>query len=273
MGCPLQAHFKYDLKLPVERNNAKAVFGTCIHAALDHYNNHGNPDTAKALFLDLWQNPEKVGSPVASLWWPRTTNFGNLRQRGIDIIADFHRRTEWDSRVVIATEHPFLVPFGEHELTGYVDLLEVRKSGKGKNLLRVVDYKTASRQPNMSDLLLDVQFTIYNYATTCSEFWFGNGTDFPPIENADWNYEMYDDLPRRAIWYHLWTAKEIDAGPRDESDFMRLYRVCTEIAKADAAKIHVPKLGEACTFCDFRDPCGVAIPTKEELLAQEEAWV
>lgn len=279
MTCPLQAHFQYDLKVPVEKNNAKAVFGNCIHSALEHYNQTGNHKGAEKLFLDLWHNPEKVGAPVHTLWWPRMTNFNGLRQRGIEIIADFHERCEWDSREVIATEHPFLVPFGEHELTGYVDLVEMRKSGKGKNLLRVVDYKTAARQPNYGELTLDVQFTIYLYASMQREFWFGATNDgepdpdFPPIDNAEWVYGMHGNQPRRAIWYHLWTLKEIDAGPRDQSDFDRLYRVCCEIDKADKAGVHVPKLGEHCTLCDFRDPCGIEIPTKETLMAQDEAWI
>lgn len=280
MTCPLQAHFKYDLVIPVEKSNAKAVFGTAIHAALEHYNTTANVKASEQMFLDLWQNPEKIGSPVGTLWWPKFTTFGSLKERGSAIVRDFDERCQWDKREVIATEHPFLVPFGEHELTGYVDLFEVRKSGKGRDLLRVVDYKTSSRKPNMSELLLDVQFTVYLYASTCIEFWMGaknpDGTpnpDYPPVKNADWMYEMYDGLPRRAIWYHLWDPKEIDAGPRVEADFMRLYRVCCEIDKANKASIHVPKLGEACTLCDFRDPCGIEIPTREEIAAQDEAWV
>jgi len=283
MTCPLQAHFQYNIKVPVEKNNAKAVFGNCIHTALEHYNKTGSHDGAVKIFLDLWHNPEKVGAPANTLWWPKMTNFLGLRQRGIEILGDFHERCEWDTRTVIATEHAFLVPFGEHELTGYVDLVETRKSGKGKNLLRIVDYKTAARKPNYGELTLDVQFTIYLYASMQPEFWFGNPitlpdgtvntTDFPPMDNAEWMHSMYDGLPRRAIWYHLWTLSEIDAGPREQKDFERLYRVCCEIDKADKAGIHVPKLGEHCTLCDFRDPCGIEIPTKEELAAQEHAWI
>lgn len=280
MDCPLRAHFHYDLKLPTDRINAKAVFGTCIHKALEHYNLTGNHKGARTMFLDLWQNPEKVGAPVHQLWWPKYTSFGSLKERGTQIIDEFHERCEWDKRTVIATEHPFCVPFGEHELMGYVDLVETRMSGKGKNLLRIVDYKTASKQPNYAALNLDVQFTIYLYASTCREFWFGatlpDGSpdpDFPPVDNAEWMYQMYNNLPRRAIWYHLWGPKEIDAGRREEADFMRLYRVCCEIDKANQAGIHVPKLGENCQLCDYRDPCGIEIPTKEELAAQEDAWI
>lgn len=54
MDCSLQAHFHYDEKLP-DQANAKGVFGTCIHAALDLYNKTGNLEAAIDLFKDLWQ--------------------------------------------------------------------------------------------------------------------------------------------------------------------------------------------------------------------------
>lgn len=276
MKCPMQAHLHYDLKLDSPTNNAKAVFGTIIHACLEHYNHTGDVGVAIATFKDLWGNPEKVGAPVETLWWPKMTSFMSLRTRGIDLLTKFHAQCEWDKRTVVATEHPFLVPFGEHELTGYVDLLEVRLSGKGKQLLRVCDYKTASRRPNMAELALDIQFTVYMWAVQQREFWFGDGTpDFPSIENAEWAWELYSQLPARAIWVHLWDHRDIDAGPRVDADFLRMYRVCTEIEKADRLQVHVPSIGDACLFCDYKEPCAmqVHIPTPAELAAQEHAWI
>lgn len=276
MTCAMQAHLKYDLRIPAEKSNAKAVFGTCIHAALEHYNQYGNVDQAVALFKDLWQNPEKVGAPAETFWWPKMTSFGGLKERGVALLRTFHDQCEWDKREIIATEHPFLVPFGAYELTGYVDLLEVRRSGRGEDILRVCDYKTSSRRPNMAELALDVQFTVYMWAVEQDEFWFGHGNaDFPAVPNAAWVREMTRDLRTRAIWIHLWDHKEIDAGPRVDTDFLRLYRVCQEIEKADAAGIHVPRIGDPCVFCDFREPCAmqVHIPTADELASQPGAWI
>lgn len=282
MTCPMRAHLHYDLKVPTTHQNAKAVFGTIIHACLEKYNHDGDGDAAVAMFKDLWGNPEKVGSPVETLWWPKMTSFNSLRTRGIELLKKFHEQCEWDRREVIATEHAFLVPFGEHELTGYVDLLEVRRSGRGRDLLRVCDYKTASRRPNMAELALDIQFTVYMWAVEQPEFWFGaklpDGTpdpDFPPIVNADWWWQMANDLDRRAIWVHLWDHKDIDAGPRVDTDFLRMYRVCTEIEKADRLDVHVPKIGDPCLLCDYKDPCAmqVHIPTAAELAAQDAAWI
>lgn len=271
----MQAHLKYDLKEPTVKQNAKAVFGTIIHSSLEFYNNGGSIEDAIGIFKDLWANPEKIGAPIEQLWWPKMTSYQSLKERGVRVLRVFHEQCEWDRRTVIATEHPFLVPFGAHELTGYVDLLEVRRSGKGKDLLRVIDYKTASRRPNMAELALDVQFTCYMWAVEQREFWFGNGPDFPAVTNADWAWEMYADLPRRAIWSHLWDQKEIDAGPRIDTDFLRLYRVCEQVQRADELQVHVPRIGDACLFCDFKDPCAmqVHIPTATELAQQPDAWL
>lgn len=282
MDCAMQAHLKYDQKIQPRKNNAKAVFGNAIHRALEHYNKHANVNTSVAIFRDLWANPEKLGAPVDTLWWPKSTSFKALDQRGVDLLRKFDDQCQWDKRTVIATEHRFLVPFGKYELTGAVDLLEIRRSGTGNDLLRVCDYKTASRRPNMAELALNIQFTVYTWAVQQREFWVGArlpdgcpDPDFPPVDNGEWAYEMYKDMPRRAIWIHLWEHKEIDAGPREDSDFLRMYRVCQEIEKADAAQIHVPRIGDACLLCDFTNECAmqVHIPTPAELAALDDAWL
>lgn len=612
--CPLAANFKYNEKHPVEAINAKAYFGTCIHKALELYNNDGNLIHALATFNNMWENPENADK----FYWPRNTSYNGLKERGNAILRDTHDRLKLEHRTVLATEHAFLVPFGHHELTGYVDLLEIRQSGRGKSLLRIVDYKSSSRQPNFGELFLDIQFcadtdteilsrrgwlkhhqvlvgedvltldqqsgvsvwqpaeavnvfpavrqrmlamegkahsslttmnhrwpvthtvsgesgwrteqrivkseqltnadkvlcaaptvnlptdpkfsdafvelmawywtegqdfgggagcvigqspthnphlvarinsvlitlygppsttlrgtgatpawrvtegqgrdvtrfylngaalapllpyvadrrrhiveprfvsmltssqltifintaidadgstqnrcrvitqsgvdggrerlsllqmacslagirtsllyrpvagngkyagrpswrlslkerrpyfrvhprvrseveytgdvwcpttsngtwlarrngqvyftgnTTYVYASLQPEFWYGNGPDFPAMNNAEWAKEMHFDLPRRAIWYHLWNQKEFDAGPRDDDDFMRLYRLCDSIEKAQNAGIFVPKIGEECSICDYKEPCGMPIPTPVEIAGQQEAWI
>lgn len=276
-NCPLQAKFRYEDHLP-GRQNAKASFGTVIHHVLEHYNHSKDHQASKDMFLDLWNNPAKLG--VEPDYWPKFTSFGGLKQRGLDILDQHHQATRWDKREVIATEHPFLVPFGDHELTGFVDLIEIRKTGKGASILAIVDYKTSSKAPSKSDLALDVQFTSYIYAVNQPRFWSGwpdvpeYADDFPPIAaNSKWLWETVKPLPQRAIWYHLWNASEKDAGGRDQKDFERLYEVMCQIDKAQKAGIYVPKIGEACLWCDYTEPCGVTIPTPEERLAEPNVWI
>lgn len=264
MGCPLQARFQEIEKLP-RLNNAKAVFGTCIHAALEDYNKTGNATGSIAYFKDLWDDPSKLGRPIDV--WPKFTTYGGLRKRGIEIIQEYADRHKWETRTVVATEHKFCVPFGEHLLSGIVDLVEKKKSTKGKSVLRIVDYKTNSKQPNLVQLRLDIQFTIYDYASRQPEFWMGFEDDqrYRGLPDGEKLYEMYQNMDRKLIWYHLWGNKEINAGDRDDMDMMRLYRVLNEVERAVTHEIYVPNIsGDTCTYCDYVDRCGVVVPVHEK---------
>lgn len=262
--CQAQAKFKYVDLLPGGPQNAKASFGTIVHKVLEDHANHRNLDRAVEQFKDLWQNPEKLG--VEPQVWPKFTTYGGLKERGILVIQAYHDAMKWDEVEIVATEQEFVVPFGRHELHGFIDRLDIRRSGNGRKLLRVVDYKTNARKPNKSELYVDPQFTIYIYATLQPEFW------EQVIDGAKW-YEKSKDLNRRGIWFHLMDAIEIDAGPREDDDFMRLYRVCDAVEKAYEAQVFVPRIGEACELCPYTEPCGVRIPTREEVAAQEGAWI
>lgn len=264
MECPLQAHFHYDMKLPSSQN-AKATFGTIIHHCLEKYHKGYSIDEVIAIFVSLWSEPEKLRPNLNPDYWPKYTTYISLKAKGIEILKGYHEKAKWEHREIVAVEHPFLVPFGDHELQGYVDFVEIKKAGNGRRTLRVIDLKTAGRAPTKPQLRLNTQFTVYMFASEQPEFYFGNGPKFPPLNDADRLWDEVKDMPRKAIWHHLMTNKEIDAGPRDDGDYMRLYRVCKEIARANELQVHVPRIGEACIYCDYNEPCGVPIPTEEEL--------
>ena len=273
MSCPLAAHYRYDEGLPTYPNG-KTVFGTVMHSAMELYNNTGDYDAAVALFKKLWANP-----PVEPAWWPRSTSYKSLRIKGLEILEAMKTHYRFNDRVVMGTEVPFLVPFGDHELTGFIDLLETRRSGTGRELLTVVDYKTAAKPPSAAELALDPQMTVYLYAISQREFWVGakNNPDFPGLENGEWLWETIGrDMPKRAIWFGLWNGKEHDAGPRTETDFGRLYRVCEQIERAIEHEIFVPKIGTHCQVCDFAEPCAMEIPVAIRNLEDEdddERWI
>jgi hypothetical protein len=163
-----------------------------------------------------------------------------------------------------------------------VDLVSLRKNHRGKELVMIEDYKTAGRRPNIGELLLAVQFTVYTFATLQPEFWFGHpGTDFKALPNAAWYWELLKDAPRRALWIQLMNhCEEIDAGERDDDDFQRVYRMCCEIERAIEHNVYVPMIGKHCTICDYANgPCPVKIPSRAEwesldrIEADENAWL
>jgi RecB family exonuclease len=268
MTCPLQAKFRYLDRLPTKQSG-KASFGTCIHAALDYYNTHHNVETAVALFKDYWSHPEKLG--VEPEYWPRYATFGGLMSTGIELLRDYDAKLKWEDREVIGTEHKFLVPFGKHEITGFVDLVEVKRNKKGDATLRIVDYKTNAKAPYVASLKLNIQFTSYVYASLQPEFWLGNGPDFPGFPNGDELWDRFGpDRPRRAIWFQLMQNKEYDAGPRDDADFLRMYRVCHEIERAIEHNVFVPNIsGDSCVWCDYTKPCGLPYKPSDP---EEDQW-
>lgn len=261
MDCPLAAKYRYEDNLP-RRQNAKTVFGTIIHECLQYYyESRGDYDGALRMFKWKWAAPDKAGHPID--YWPKYTTFGSLMGKGIEIIGYVHESHRWQDFTVLGTEIGFLVPIGEHELTGYIDLLGLEKSGTGTELLKVIDYKTASRSPSIAQLSLDVQLTAYDYAVSQREFWTGvdGNPEFCGIDNGEYWWEMVGrHTPHRCIWWGVWVGKQIDAGPRTRKDHERLYRVMTEIEKSIKAGVAVPKIGEACSWCDFQEPCALEIP-------------
>lgn len=272
MACPLQARFKEIEKRPF-RQNAKASFGTCIHDALEQFNTYGNVDSAIERFKLTWANPEMLG--VEPSEWSRGQTYPGLRDKGLEILTGYAEAQVWDSRRVIATEHKFCIPFGDHEISGIVDLIEQKRSGRGKNVLRIVDYKTNTAKPTKFALAMDVQFTTYVFASLQPEFWMGmtseNGQEYPGMANGEQLYEEYMNVERRAIWYHLWTQQELDAGERDDEDFMRMYQCVKEIAKACEAKVFVPNISaDSCLWCSYRDICGAVIPVQKHVDEENE---
>lgn len=114
MNCPLQAKFKHIERRP-SLQHAKASFGTCIHDALEMYNNGTPVDECVERFKYTWENPE-VLDVVPDIWPERGAGFGALRNKGIEMLRTYDRINGFESRQVIGTEIEFIVPFGDHEL-------------------------------------------------------------------------------------------------------------------------------------------------------------
>jgi RecB family exonuclease len=253
MSCPQQAKFKDVLRLP-EAQHAKTTYGTCIHDALELYNNSGDAAAAEARFLETWANPEILDAVIDM--WPQNTSYMELRERGVKAVRKFHEDNKWETRTIVANEHKFVVPFGEHTLSGIIDNLEITGSGKNREL-RVIDYKTSSYTPSHLELRLDIQFTIYLYATHQEAFWHD-------VPNGEELYEKLKDTRRRGIWYSIWNHRTTDVGLRNELDMERLYRVLIEVERAIEHEVFVPNIkGDACMWC---------LGGETKVLTREQGW-
>ncbi len=270
MDCPLQAKFKYIDRLPTKQS-AAASFGNCVHAALETFCINHDLDQAIALFEDYWSNPEKLN--VVPDTWPKGTSFGGYMERGKEALKMYAESAKWINREFVASEHNFLVPFGDFELTGKVDLLEFSKDKRGDDTVKITDFKTNKKAPFVGNLRLNIQFTIYDYASRQPEFWLGvplvddsglrDTVTFPSLSLPNTLFSTPEDAWERAqkctrspTWFGLMQAKEWECGERNDADYARLYRVAKEIEKSLEANIFVPSIsGDSCTFCSFVDPC------------------
>lgn len=250
MRCPLQAKFRYVDGIPDDSRSGPAEFGTAVHAALEHYNQHGSKGAAEELFERLWE--EVIADPEVDM--PPRTSFASYRDKGLKMIAEYVESRKWATDVVIAYEHRYCVPFGDHELSGIVDMLSV---DEGNRTVNVVDYKTG-KKPNTDNLNLDIQFTAYLYATTCREFWTGvDGSDkYVGLPNGDKLYEKYKDFEKVGFWLDLRNAKSYNVGQRGEADLVRLYRCLDQIEKAMELEVFVPDIsGDTCKYCAYQEQC------------------
>lgn len=274
MTCPLQARFNEVENRP-RLQNAKASFGTIIHAALDQYADHGDVERAVVFFKTNWGNPNLLN--VMPDKWPKNTTYGGLLTKGEEILRLYHDKLKWETREIIGTEHKFHVPFGDHSISGVVDLLEVKKNSRGKDVLRVIDFKTNAKKPTINVLRLDIQFTAYVYASLQPEFWTGTPDPegkYPGFPDGEALYDRFLKSERKPIWYHLWDNKEVTVGSRDDNDFMRLYRCVVEVANAVEKGVYVPNIsGDSCVWCDYTDICKAVVPVRaklEEELTEDE---
>ena len=268
MACPLQQKLRDEYEVE-ERQHAKTSFGTVIHDALEFYNNSdGNLEEAQDRFVAHWHDPSLLNLPPIDSWtFGRGLNYGSLEGRGLQILAEYDEKQRWEDRIIVGTEIKFLVPFGDHFLRGFVDLIEIKADAKGQPTVRVIDFKSSSRKPTLNELKFDPQFTTYCYASEQPEFWMGNPEfDVPGIPNGEQLWEDYQKYPRRPIWYHLWGNQELDAGKRNEYDYQRLYRLACAIDEAVEKDVYVPNISaDSCNFCDYAEHCNVMIPVLDRL--------
>lgn len=249
--CPLQWKFRNLDKLPTVQSCA-LTFGTVMHAAVEWMETNRDPDGAVERFKAWWLDPTTLDPSLEiEKWLPRRT-FASYAQDGERILRHWWSIIEWDADVVLAREHHFVVPIGDHELEGTIDKLALRYRPKSDDYAVLVsDLKTARKAPSYNYLRHDLQFSAYCYATTQPEMWTG-------IENGEEIYQQTLAHPREAEWVQLSYPQRKHAGERTQEDYNRLAYAVDQMAMSIDMRIFVPNIGgDSCTFCDYREPCGL----------------
>lgn len=251
--CPLKVKYKLDA---VPRTVSSAMsFGNALHLAVMDMEVAGRLQVGLNRLNAVWDDLDLHGLSYDYMM-PRMTHDG-YRQLGETILTDWWQLIQWDTDIVLAREHEFLVPIGENTLHGFVDKLVIRRVKGGEDVLVVSDYKTGSKLPTREYLRHDVQFSAYAYATTQPEFWDG-------LPNGQ---KLWSDLqPARRFgeWVHMRPTRRVDCGERTAMHYNRVRYACDAIAESIAMGIFPPTIsGAACEFCDFRKLCGLPLIEEE----------
>lgn len=270
--CQLQAYLSTQIEMPWEQN-AAASAGTCVHEAIELLNTTNDYTQAVERFKYTWANPEVLDATPVS--WPARTNYDTYLKMGLKAVESYYEKSRLEERVVIATEHRFQIPYGDHTLSGIVDELTMTYDKDGKPVLEIIDLKTNSRKPTKNELRMNIQMTSYVYASYQPEFWLGWEPEIekykPMKDGQDW-LEIFQTpgIERKAYWWHLRTGQKLYAGDRTEADFLRLYRLLMSIDDATKAGVFVPTIDyDNCFFCPFKEQCTAVGPVEYELLENQ----
>lgn len=252
--CSLQAKYNYVDKIDRWSTGSSAHFGTSVHSALELFHNGGTQEEAIEEFYRYFNSIEPD-------YWNRRTKYTTFKDLGRKMIEAYVDTFKWKTHVTLASEFRFMVPFGDHMLSGIIDHMYTDLDMK---TLTISDLKTGAR-PNMDMLHLDIQFSAYDYASRQKEFWCGTESDDPEwpdkysgLENGEELFEIFQSAKRENIWYDLRKNQPIDVGPRTDFDYARLYRVAEQIARAVEFEVYVPTIdADVCDWCAYKDLCPV----------------
>lgn len=247
--CSLQAKFNYIDGMP-QASGSAAIYGSAVHEAIDMFHKGATEEEAVEVFKTYMNdNPPD--------YYNRMTSFTGYMDQGPKMIHEYIDQRKWATGDIIASEKRFMVNFGEHQLSGIVDYMELSHD---HSELRVVDLKTGKR-PIMDALHLNIQMTIYYYASLQKEFWCGHPDDpekYSGFDNGEELYEHFKSVPRKVFWYDMKKNEPIYVGDRTMKDFARLYRLCEQVDRAMQYEVFVPTIDEnSCVWCPYQEICPV----------------
>lgn len=251
--CALQGKFQYIDKIDRYSVGSSAYLGSALHYALEQlHNGSASPDEIMDIFVENYLS----GEPDYIV---RMTTYSGLLDKGKKMIEAYLETWGWRNIETLGVEKRFMVPYGNHSISGIIDYLYIEN-----DTLVIVDLKSGKR-PNLDNLHLDIQFTTYDYAVQRPEFWTGVPSDDPkwPDKYEGWEnglelLERVKDMPRKLVWYDLRDNKEIVVGSRGPQDYGRLYRLMEMIQRSVDTETFMPNIsGESCTYCSYKAECPV----------------
>jgi putative RecB family exonuclease len=151
--CPFSYKCQYiDGWKPV-KEPANLKYGSAIHAGIERFLTQGE------MPVDAFQE-EWLKSKDLDLDYGSKESWDSLNQSGIALMELFQAEHMPRFGQVYAVEHKFFIPFSEsYDFLGFMDCV-----AEVDGIWTIVDFKTASRSYDESQVLLDDQLTTYAMA-------------------------------------------------------------------------------------------------------------
>jgi len=218
LGCGLRYKFKYVDKLP-DGSGQAAVNGTAVHEALEY--TYAFPQALRTLATALTQ----LDAVLAE--WPADTEYTPQRERCQELIWNLFDLEDPTAVNCRKTEMDLLVPWGDHNLRGIIDRVDVEDDG-----YVIVDYKTGKAP---SDQYLDEKLLgVRMYALM--------------------GLKAFGTLPVRVKLLFLGTPQTITVDVTPSMARGVELKAVAAVAAMERGQFS-PKPGDACRFCSFADVC------------------
>ena len=238
-GCPLRYYFRYVAGLPEETVSASLVFGSAIHAAIQHHFQEllaGNPPPSVEAMLDAYESEWRTRDRD-DIRFGKEDNPSKLYALARRMLAAFqiHKLANPEGRILAVEEtlQGELLP-GLPPLLGRVDLIV-----ETPDELVVSDWKT-SRSRWSEEQVDDSAEQLLLYGELAK--------DFAPGK------------PIRVEFSVLTKTKEVNieqhSRPFDPAKLDRTIHVIERVHRAIADEVFYPAPSPmACGSCPFREPC------------------
>lgn len=173
MDCGLSYKFSRVDGIPPEFTADALLFGSCIHKALEEFNNakrnkhQKSPEELQARFASAWNESVRENE---SIQFKKGESADSLLEKGMTMLAAYYAQNPPNQYKVMGAEIPFSFTMEglPVPVIGVMDLVE---EDEGGNLI-ITDFKTTSRSFSRKEIDESLQLTVYSMAV--KEFGFSH---------------------------------------------------------------------------------------------------
>ncbi|MCA1595323.1 MAG: PD-(D/E)XK nuclease family protein [Chloroflexi bacterium] len=222
-ACPRQYYFGYVRKMP-RRARSYFSFGTSLHSTLQGFHQQGGVQTQQP--ADLLKGLETSWVDAGYKNREEQAARFDLGQQLLSAYYEVEARRESET---LFMEKMLSVPQEGFVLTGRIDRIDRRPDG----VLEVVDYKSGSYLPALSELEEDLAIAVYQLLVS-------KAMDSEPVVGTIYNLRANESVS---------LSRDGQALQEVQSRVGNLFQIISTDSE------YLPRPGSQCRYCDFARYC------------------